>query len=227
MAVFLSGTLGRLSLLFGSWAMITGALWQLFDRVDKVASPAGRTLTTAWLTKADVGRPVGRFASIFANALNSVFGEHHFTWKCFGQSVIASFVWSATLFLVWGSIHPRDVQLKSDSLESYLLWWLVFTLIFNTIPDYLCLLKTRLIIGLCRQIKSRTLTLALIGGDALLAGGLSVLVMFVGDIVLNLSTGNFRGFVEPWSDIRHLIPDMIYLRSQDVIVAKVPSLGVC
>ena len=74
----------------GTWAAFAGGLWFLFDKTEKAVSPVVRRSASAWLRNIDPAAVAARWPSLFAAAFDKLFGEKHWSWKCFRRSAVAS-----------------------------------------------------------------------------------------------------------------------------------------
>jgi hypothetical protein len=216
---------GQLTLLFASWSVLSGGIWKLFERVDKVANADARHETAQWLNNVDIGGPVNRFAASFAHAFDSVFGARHFSWKCFYRSCLASMIWSSVLFLFWGATHPHD--LRQNGVSDYLTWWIIMTGASNLIPDYLSLLKTRYLIKMCQRSESPWRVVLLVLGDAVLSAIIAFAAIILG---FHFLAGEKNVFVEMWEAAKELTSDdygqILRMQSEDLLIATLPSFGI-
>lgn len=86
----------------------------------------------------------------FLSLLDDVFGENHLTWKCFRRSALISIlpvsVFSFSWLFSYGVNFPqRDpFHFHHDSSKFLAFFLATGGIFFNTIPDYLSLLQTRI-----------------------------------------------------------------------------------
>ena len=131
--------------------MLAGIVWKFFERVEAVLKDDTKLEIAVWL----IGlRTVDRvpWPETFAKVFDRVFGDHHLSWLCFGRSCIASW-FSVLLVMIWTG---TGLSFVSSLLDIYhlLVWWLLCSLV-NMLPDYVSLLKTRLVLHW--MIKSHSL----------------------------------------------------------------------
>lgn len=160
-----------LELYLFAWATITGGLWFIFDKADKTISDETRKRLGRALGGADLRELFESIPRQFAILFDKIFGEKHFSRRCFYLSAVASLVasavvlglflatgfggWSTTLAVPW----DPTLQARDEALTIYRTWpegrgfsitsvvsFLAAAVYFNVIPDYLSLLETRWLI---------------------------------------------------------------------------------
>src|SRR5262245_18501295 len=124
---------------FVGLALLTGTLFKLGKHLDESASKEATKSTSALLKTFQPGTYLSRMAATFVHAFDSIFGQKHLTWYCFGKSLIASTLAGIGVFWV--------VKLITDT-ESSRMGGNIFVIglgltIVTGVPDYLSLLKTR------------------------------------------------------------------------------------
>jgi hypothetical protein len=125
-----------------------------FSWVECLLKPAVRFEIAGWLIGVRVGQKLEPWPKTFAKVFDRVFGQEHFSWKCFLRSCVASNA-VAMLSLLFTLFHPnvifpndknvpRIMPLHSD-------YWplLASVIVTNALPDYLSLLETR---GVIRRL---------------------------------------------------------------------------
>jgi hypothetical protein len=174
--------------------VVSGGLWKLFERVEKVASPTAKANVADWLRAASPERASIILAASFTRAFDAAFGRRHLSLKCFLRSSLASFVYTTSLFLLWWSYQPNDHWLAIYDTSSPFAVALVGTLTFSLLPDYLALLKTRAAIGLAEgQTPGRQRILFLV--DTALSASISLAWAVVFYLSREAASGHF-----PWPD---------------------------
>jgi hypothetical protein len=136
---------GQLALFCTTWAAASGMIWKLFELVEKTASPAARKETAIWLGNVDATAPIRFVARSFNHAFDAVFGERHFSVRCFAVSSAAStaVVLLVMAFAVLLQRSRGDFVVFSPGSPIAL----VSIALSNWIPDYLSLLKSRKILS--------------------------------------------------------------------------------
>jgi hypothetical protein len=145
-----------LSVSLGSAAGAAAAVIAAFWKYEDVASPGAKQTVTAWLKYGGPGANHSEWASHLVTAFNAIFGERHFTVKCFTRSCLASLIACVIMFCFWVVVRHDDflIALKelapedSDYLRGVILavGFVFAVLIFNCVPDYFSYMKTRIIL---------------------------------------------------------------------------------
>ncbi len=141
----------------GSWFLVTGLIWKLFDRVEKTATDEGRKMAMRWTRGLVPGASLKKLSELFADSFDSVFGSKHFSGKCFVRSCLASYLCVLVVALIWASLRPDEfkqilLQMNNwDGASEIAYTFLIVTVVFNILPDYLSLLQTRIIVKLLKK----------------------------------------------------------------------------
>ncbi|MEQ8331274.1 MAG: hypothetical protein RH859_12515 [Longimicrobiales bacterium] len=139
---------GALEFYVFAWASLTAAVWFLFDRAERTVSEEVRARTASWLLETDPAAALGGVPEHFVALFDRIFGERHFTLRCFWRSTVASFVTVAILTAFYFATGGRFEGLDADAeawrigIGAGLLLGFA-TGIVNVLPDYLSLLQTR------------------------------------------------------------------------------------
>ena len=126
-----------------TWAAFAGGLWFLFDKAEEAVSPTMRRSTSAWLRNVDPVATAARWPSFFAAAFDKLFGEKHWSWRCFGRSAVASLLTVGVLLCLYWSIHGYVGFVSAPLSLRQSLPWIAGWGLLNVIPDFLSLLQTR------------------------------------------------------------------------------------
>ncbi len=193
----------------GTWAAFAGGLWFLFDKAEEAVSPTVRRSASAWLRNVDPKSHVARWSSLFAVAFDKLFGERHWSWRCFRRSAVASLLSVGVLLCLYWSIHGYvgwDLDGPASLGESlpYVAMWGAW----NVLPDYLSLLQTRWVL---RRLEARG-SAALVVFDLVITAFIAiaghVLLMFVQTIfavsindVLSSLSGDFEWWLDHMRDL--------------------------
>ncbi|MDJ0740726.1 MAG: hypothetical protein QNJ91_13500 [Gammaproteobacteria bacterium] len=166
----------------GAWLASVGLLWGLFERVDSVASPEVKRRMSAWIRDADPRQRLNRLSALFVDAFDHVFGERHLSWRCFSRSVVASFLFTFVVTLVFLSYSFDYFAIEVDDVGEHgvltlslglVVLLVILTLFFNALPDYVSLFETRVAIGLVRRTSSRATFAAILVVDVVLTAIIS------------------------------------------------------
>jgi hypothetical protein len=174
----LDGLVGSLGVAVGAAATVTGAFWKYED----VASPEAKLKVTHWLTYSGSTAKHPEWADHLVVAFNRIFGERHFSLKCFFRSCLASTIATSAVLLFWVVRRPEEFH---SFFEMHIARWgestpvlavLVLTIILNYIPDYFSYMKTRLILKWIAKSEGTPRLLALAVLDTIL----SVVIFILG-----------------------------------------------
>lgn len=136
--------------LFGlaaSWFLVTGLIWKLFDRIEKVATDEAKEKTNTWLHNVNPGERLHYLSDMFGNSFDSVFGEKHLSWKCFFRSGVASVLSAIAVLFFWVGLNPVEGENFIKGFDSkMIITFAVVVGIINLIPDYISLLQSRLVV---------------------------------------------------------------------------------
>lgn len=127
----------RLEFYLLAWGTTTGALWFLFEKLDKVATLGARTEMSAWLLSLGRPSPMHTWSESFAALFDRVFGKKHLSWRCLLRSSFASVAFVSVVTLVYTGLFPEVA-----SAEEYF-WLIPLAVTVNLVADYLSLLETR------------------------------------------------------------------------------------
>ena len=153
-----------------AWFTTMGGIWLLFDRAEIVLHEDVRKQLTAWLKK-DKSFDSKKWPALFISIFDRIFGERHFTLKCFFRSCVSSIFIMLIITLIFFSIGSFNSMIQylesfdnflslltdSEKLKNTKDFSYTFTIFFiilskgfiiNLIPDYLSLLETRIILNL-------------------------------------------------------------------------------
>ena len=125
-----------------AWAVLVGGLVTLFSFAEKVAKPEVKRAIANWLQNLQIGVPLSNWPAQFAAMFDGIFGEHHFSWRCFWRSCVTSILSLVVIIIILKSLRSESAHKENIGLVgAFLLWGS-----FNLIPDYFSLLESRYII---------------------------------------------------------------------------------
>lgn len=131
----------------GSWLILTLIVWFLFPHVtlQKNNKP-----TKNLLHSFESERNLIHATEIFSRFFNKILGATHFSWHCLLWFSILSLICGGIIALLRISFHPTDISYINlleyvDYLET-LFFFVMTMIVFNFLPGFLALLKTRLIL---------------------------------------------------------------------------------
>jgi len=133
---------------FAGWIGLLICVWFLFEKSESVASEETKRLITRWLRNIDPISPVSKWQATFVQVFDRLFGQRHFTCRCFARSSVASFASVGIVTLLWGALRPDEVHaIPYGGGRLTLAAVLIGTAVLNLIPDFVSLVKTRYLIG--------------------------------------------------------------------------------
>jgi hypothetical protein len=181
---------------FATYLGVTGFTYKLFEKTDDIVSKEAKKKTAEWLRgEKSEGLPT-RVSRIFSNAFDAVFGTRLLSFRAFFRSCLASLACMLLAFFLWGTLRPGEfLALASDRITFMVdvVLTLLLGAIFNFLPDYLSLIKTRAFIGLLNRTSGLVSSVAILAVDAFFSAGLGLLFFFVGGFVIYASAVSFEG----------------------------------
>lgn len=141
--------------------IVAGTVYGVFELGEKLASQRAKDALSKWLLTFDV-RKVGALPDGTRELFERVFGERHFSLKCFSRSVAFSLGAMIFIALLLFLIFPEEVLRK----KAELFYWLNFALWlpWSILIDYVSLFKTRLVLGFITRMGQRNALLAVAVG---------------------------------------------------------------
>ena len=182
--------------LAASWAVVTGGIWKLSERVEKVVTQNARDDVALWLRDADPANFLVGMARAFAAAFDSIFGVRHFSLRCFFRSTIASIISVVILTLIWFALRPNEFSIFFQNEGMYGVFLIfAYGIILNALPDYLSLLESRQVIKWMTGTRSVNATLALLFFDLIATGAIFLIPISTIWFIGSFSSEEIRQFV--------------------------------
>jgi hypothetical protein len=122
-------------------AVLAGIVWKFFERVEAVLAEQTKFEIAVWLVGVEIGQRIEPWPETFAKMFDRVFGKQHLSWACFWRSVIYSYALAICGLLL--AFHEQKQHLS----RKFTFGFILTAMISNAVPDYLSLLKNRLILG--------------------------------------------------------------------------------
>ena len=121
---------------------------------------------------------------VFREFFDRIFGEKHFSFKCFLRSSAASFISFCicaviVILLVENSLSEGEPNLVLNSLKKHSSLYLGLFICLNLVVDYLSLLETRYVIGRIERTSSAVKQMGWVLLDFLVTGLLFLLFTIV------------------------------------------------
>lgn len=125
----------------------------------------------------------------FVSMFDAVFGAHHFSWRCFLRSTLASMIAVILIWLLMGNAGAIGLRVQSELT----LGFLVSGLVINVFADYISLLETRWLLG--RMPRSTLAQIGVLVLDLMISATIIWVVIFA-YIRSPLHSGEIETFAE-------------------------------
>ena len=139
-----------------AWLGTIGGIWTLFCSTETVLNDQQRSKISNWLLTDDYKKALRDWPTLFILIFDTLFHKKHFTWKCFKRSSLASAFLVLIMASIITSLHGQNIWdngvFPSMGLPFSTVYFLIFTVVFNFLPDYLSLFETRKLV----QLMTRT-----------------------------------------------------------------------
>ena len=146
-------------------AVVAGSVLGVFELGERFASQRAKDALSKWLLTFDV-KKAGALPDGTQELFERIFGERHFTLKCFIRSAAVSIGAMVFIGILFVLISPQQF-LKSipSDLPVFLALWVPWSILI----DYVSLYKTRLILGILSRMRRRNamVAIAIVGIDYL------------------------------------------------------------
>jgi hypothetical protein len=120
--------------------VVAGSVLGVFELGERLASQRAKDALSKWLLTFDV-RKAETLPDGTRGLFDKIFGECHFSLKCFLRSAAFSLAAMTLLSLLWLSYHPKYRFFDLILDQAGRLW-----ILWNILVDYISLLKTRIIL---------------------------------------------------------------------------------
>ena len=208
---WLTSNYAGLLALIALWSLLTGAIWKLFERIEKTAAPEAREAATRFVMSVGGGTPLRGVARTFNHAFDAVFGKRHLSWRCFMRSCAASSAMTILFTLLF--LPSYDPELADNggfifdlSAPTYdaadRAWTVLLSVLINWMPDYFSLLKSRWILARMESATPRKFV-CLFFGDLVLTVCIACVVVNVAAFFL-IAVQEY-GFMPAVRDLPNLI----------------------
>ena len=141
-------------------AIVAGFVLGVFELGERFASQRAKDALSKWLLTFDV-RKAGVLPDGTQELFERIFGERHFTPKCFLRSAAFSLGTIAFISIVCLLINPNPRAVFDTSLVEP---WEVFGfwIPWSIVIDYISLFKTRVVLGLLSRLRRRAMIVKLV-----------------------------------------------------------------
>lgn len=203
----------------GAWLGIASGVWALFERAETVLTSDARVAISKWLRNLDPGSSVINWTGTFVMVFDRLFGERHFSWKCFFRSAIASLVTVIIVFILALSLFlkksqelqgPELIEVSRFIISSIIPLLFAFS-ILNLIPDYLSLLETRYVLRWMSSATTVRRNLLLLFLDFVFTGIIALGVFLVTSWVLFTSSEGMTPLAEIVKTFPQTITNLLLL----------------
>jgi len=169
----------------GIFGVVLGFFW----KVEDVASKDAKRTIADWLNRVQLEYPIGTWPNQFSSLFDRIFGERHFTFRCFFRSSIASLCSVFVITAVWVIFHQQQIRSLDWDHPDFYSVMLPSILILNLFIDYTSLLESRYIIGLMGKTQSKTKSLFLLAVDFFATGILFFLATPFVSVIVGVLVG--------------------------------------
>lgn len=172
---------------FGLGIILAISAGGLFWKLDDAIAEAPREALSRFLRRLSLEPPYPNIPGILNAAFNRIFTEKHISWRCFFMSCVFSILMVALLTVVFS----YRTKLHDPGLTIPIGWQNLAVLGFgavllNLFPDYISLLKTRLMVRFMSRTQRFSMVCGYLSLDFLLT-----LAIFVGWLALLIIIGYF------------------------------------
>lgn len=159
--------------LLGTWITVVVGLVSLFEQGGDAMTKESQALVRGWLVWEDRKSQVSNWPDSFKSLFDAVFTERHFSWTCFLRSVLASAIVVVSLLLgmvAFGVISFYELAelTPTGSVALSVTTVIAFTVLLNSVVDYVSLYQTRWLIGKMAETGRTAVHIALLALDAVL-----------------------------------------------------------
>jgi hypothetical protein len=185
-----------------------------FEKWENVATERERNAYRQWLYNPTFGISLNSsWSRAFILVFERIFGERHFSWKCFRNSCIASFISLTLVAIIFYSLNQYLITSHLKHKWQTILTYIIFSLILNIIPDYLALFKTRFILNKIGSynIDEKVPTLRIIAVDLLLNFIISSATFFLVFLITGLKfrrVYRIQGGLTNWKTVPPMTTDL-------------------
>ena len=170
-------------------AIVAGTVLGVFEVGERFASQRAKDALSKWLLTFDV-KKAGALPDGTQELFEKIFGERHFTLKCFIRSAAFSLSAMAFIMILGFLINPKDVlsYVLDDSmaLVAGFASWLPWSIII----DYISLFKTRVILGIVARVKLHHLVVAV---TILVVDFIGYIILYIVGVILVASAISVMG----------------------------------
>ena len=153
--------------LFGTGSvpvLVAGSVLGVFELGERFASQRAKDALSKWLLTFEV-RKEGALPDGTQELFERIFGERHFSLKCFMRSAAFSLGAMALIIILGLLIRPTEFVTLINSLTKPISWyltiwsWLLVTLWipWSILVDYFSLFKTRIILRILTRLKGSSI----------------------------------------------------------------------
>jgi hypothetical protein len=137
---------------FGTGLIVAGVLLRLSWKADDAISKGERDTLSRWLRIIEIDDSPPSWPNTFLDVFDRIFGQRHWSWRCFFASACASSIVIVIVISLWVIIRPNQFgNFLTEIIEYDLSMILIMFLVMyfcNIILDYASLLQTRFFIVL-------------------------------------------------------------------------------
>jgi hypothetical protein len=181
---------------FGIGAAVFFSVLKFFEEIEKSLSAETKLEIAVWLLRIP-GKTAESWRSIFPKIFNMVFGEKHFSWKCFRRSCEVTAIVTFIVMLARTALSPIPKNALSETVSFVLLF--VSGVFGSSFPDYMSLWKTRQLLNLTRRLNNPVADFFFLAVDIIASFALAVCAAFIGTAFLMwMGSAMFQGTILPF-----------------------------
>jgi hypothetical protein len=186
----------------------------VFKGVESVLADDTKLEIAVWLLGVKVGQRMEPWPDTFAKVFDRVFGKEHLSWKCFLRSSVASCATIGITLLATFAIHNLNWYVAKNILKEAPGWLLVVLLVTNLVPDYISLLKTRLLLRVAQRSRSRSYLMTILVAEFLVTLYIALVAVTYGLSAVLASTSSalaVKMLADPTVILKAFNPAELYL----------------
>lgn len=152
-------------------------IYKKAESVQKDLAPDKLANITNWIKEQKKIKNVVAWPKTFLYWFDNYFGEKILSFRFFYKAILTSLLSSIFVLFLWVIFRFGEVQLL-DVNRYHFIFFFVFWLILNAIPDYVSFIETRLVLGFMAKTNSSILHVLLIIVDAIVTFFITITIPF-------------------------------------------------
>jgi len=148
---------------FLTWSTLTWGIYRLFNAAGDTVEDKSKLIVSKWLLNLpNENNQIkdDNWISVFIKLFDSIFGQKHFSWRCFVVSSIASSISYGLILLLFYPLYKE--------FGIHVLPYFILPVTINIIIDYISLLETRYLLNRFKKTYSIFVLISYIALDIIL-----------------------------------------------------------